>query len=242
MTNGGRLPWLRLVAEGVLIVASILSALAVDTFWSGLQDRRLESAELQGIFEQLETTKRRLEETIRADESLLGTTERLLAVLEAAGDGTAPVLDSLLRAQGGTTLFVAPLSRFDALLASGRLVLIEDPDLRAAIAEWPTLVGGITEVAVRRRDFYETEFLAHLRDRYDLTHFLGSEPPIGNLVEIPVDDAFRNLVRERRFFDRVLLIRQQALLERLEGLMDYVRQALPESALYVDDEADSGVG
>ena len=127
-------------------------------------------------------------------------------------------------------MFVAPLSRFDALLASGRLVLIEDPDLRAAIAQWPTLVGGVTEVAVRRRDFYETEFLAQLRDRYDLNHFLGAGPPIGNVTEIPVNDAFRNLVRERRFFDRVLLARERRLLEQLEGLLDRVRQALPESA------------
>lgn len=230
MTDSRRLPLLRFAAEGLLIVVSILSALAVDTFWSARQDRRLERDELQGIQEQLETTQGQLEGTIRADESLLGWTERLLAVLEASGDGTAPVLDSLLRAQGGTTMFVAPLSRFDALLASGRLVLIEDPDLRAAIAEWPTLVGAITEVAIRRRDFYETEFLAHLRDHYDLTHFLGSVPPIGNLEEIPVDDAFRNLVRERRFFDGVLLTREQRLLEQLEGLLDRVRQALPESA------------
>jgi len=230
LTDSRPLPLLRFAAEGLLIVVSILSALAVDTFWSARQDRRLEREELQGIQEQLETTKGQLEGTIRADESLLGWTERLLAVLEASGDGTAPVLDSLLRAQGNTTMFVAPLSRFDALLASGRLVLIEDADLRAAIAQWPTLVGEITEVAVRRRDFFETDFLVHVRDRYDLTRVLGLEPPIGNLEEIPVDDAFRNLVRERRFFDRVLLIREQRLLEQLEDLLDRVRQALPESA------------
>ena len=230
MANSGRLPWLRFAAEGLLIVVSILSALAVDTFWSGRQDRELEREELQGIREQLETTRRELEGTIRADERGLGYSDRLLTVLERAGDGNLPVLDSLLRAQGNTTMFVAPLSRFDALLASGRLVLIEDPDLRAAIAEWPTLVDAITEVAVRRRDFYETEFLAHLRDRYDLSDFLGTEPPTGNLEEIPVDDALRNLVRERQFFDRILLIREQRLLERLEGLLDRVRQALPESA------------
>ena len=230
MTDRRPLPLLRFAAEGLLIVVSILSALAVDTFWSVRQDRRLEREELQGIQEQLETTKGQLEGTIRADESLLGWTERLLAVLEASGDGTVPVLDSLLRAQGSTTMFVAPLSRFDALLASGRLVLIEDPDLRAALAQWPTLVGEITEVAVRRRDFYETDFLVQLRDRYDLNHFLGPELPIGNLVEIPVDDAFRNLVRERRFFDGVLLIRERRLLEQLEALLDRVGQALPESA------------
>ena len=230
MSGNGRLPWLRFAAEGLLIVASILAALAVDTYWSGRQERQLERAELLGIQEQLEATRLQLERTIAADERILETTGRLLAVLEGAGDGAVPVLDSLLRAQGSTTMFVAPMSRFDALLASGRLVLIEDPDLRAAIAEWPTLVGEVTEVAVRRRDFYETEFLTHLRDRFDLGLVLGgSEPPRGEFVEIPVDNALRNLIRVRRFFDGILVSRERQLLARLEELLERAHHGLRES-------------
>lgn len=128
MVSSGRLPWLRLTAEGILTVVSILSALAVDTFWSGRQDRALEKAELLGIQNQLLATKQQLEETIRVDETLLGYTERLLAILEGAGDG--------------------------------------------------------------------------------------------------VDNAFRNLIRQRRFFDRVLLGREQRLLARLEELLNEPQVAI----------------
>ena len=97
---------------------------------------------------------------------------------------------------------------------------------KAAIAGWSSVVLASTEVAVRRRDFYENEFLVHLRDRYDLNMFLGDGDGRGVLQEIPVDNAFRNLIRKRRFFDRVLLGRERWTLERLEDLLDQVREAL----------------
>ena len=230
MTESPRPSRLRFAAEGLVIVVSILLALAVDTYWSARQDRAVERTELLGIQQQLMETKTELERAVAKDSLLLEASDRLVGILEDAPDGTVSVVDSLLLAQGETTMFVAPLSRIESLLASGHVVLIEDPDLRAMITGWPGVAAEVTEVAVRRRDFYEAEFLTHLRDRYNLNDFVGwGSEARGSFREIPVDNAFRNLLRERRFFDRVLLAMERRTLEHLESLLEQLRQALPES-------------
>ena len=53
MAENRRPSWLRFAAEGLVIVVSILLALAVDTYWSARQDRAVERTELMGIERQL---------------------------------------------------------------------------------------------------------------------------------------------------------------------------------------------
>lgn len=44
--NVSQIPWLRIAAEGPVVVASILLALAIDTWWAERQERREEREEL----------------------------------------------------------------------------------------------------------------------------------------------------------------------------------------------------
>ena len=218
----------RIAAEGVVIVMSILLALAGDAWFEQRQDVRLETQELEGIRAQLGETRQLLLSSIADDEAGLIATTRLLQSVEEA-EGTVSVLDSLLAWQGYTTMFVAPLSRFEAIAASGRLVLIRDDDLRAAIAGWPARVSNATTLAIGRRDFWGEDFMPGLWADQDLDDWLYTATPSGAMISITVDNALKNMLRQRRFLDRSVLYRERITLDQLDELLQMVERALAES-------------
>ena len=223
-------PIARIAAEGVVIVVSIMLALAADAWLEQRGDLRLETAELTGLRQQLIETREDLATSIRRDERILESTNRFIEIVENEPSGTVLVVDSLLRLQGLTTLFEPPLSRFEAIAASGRLVLIQDDALRAAIAGWSVRAIDPTDIATRRREFFEGVFLPELWADHDLEDWFFFTPPSGELVSVSVNKTFKNLLRQRQFFDRVVLMSERTTLEDLDNLLRMIEAALPEAA------------
>lgn len=215
----------RIASEGAVIVVSILLALAADAWFEQRQEVRLETAELEGLRAQLGETRQLLLSSIAADEAGLSATTRLLQSIGDA-EGTVPVLDSLLARQGYTTMFVAPLSRFEAIAASGRLVLIRDDDLRAAISGWPMRANNATALATRRRDFWEEDFMPGLWADQDVDHWFYTATPSGAMISITVDNALKNMLRQRQFLDRVVITRGRIVMDQLDELLQMVEGAL----------------
>ena len=54
MQNVREIPWLRIGAESVAIVASILVAFGIDAWWEGRQSQRAEVRQLVRVAEELE--------------------------------------------------------------------------------------------------------------------------------------------------------------------------------------------
>lgn len=117
----------RVIAEFVVIVTSIMLALAGDSWLQARSDRRSEQAELKGLRSELAATRRGLGSVIRGDSLIFIATQRILTALDSARN-TVQVPDTLTRQQGNTAIFQPPLGRFESLLASGRLHLIQDYD------------------------------------------------------------------------------------------------------------------
>jgi len=147
--NSGRtgLPWTRILVEGVVIVGSILLALAVDQWWEGIelrQDERAILERLAGEFEanavQLETKGGQHEEVLVCGEALLevtGLSER---------DGIA--LDSLSTLYWNffkTPTYDPEDGVLNSLITSGEMGIITNDRLRTALAGWPSLVKDLKE-------------------------------------------------------------------------------------------------
>ena len=221
----------RLLAEGVLIVTSILLALTADAWLEDRQNRSVERAELEGLRQQLVESREILLATIAVDELGLAATESLISAAEAGEGGRTVVSDSIVRQLSETTLLDLPLSRVQSLLSSGRLVLIRDGDLRAAIAGWPTVAVSPREPATRRRDFWQTALIPSLRRGHDLGTWLDVfEAPTGASVTLEPDVELTNLFREKRFYDTVTLLAEREVLAQLENLLDRIDSVLAESS------------
>ena len=215
-----RIPWPRLLAESVVVVLSILLALAVDTWWSERQDRFLERAELEGIRAQLMETHELLQGVILSDEASLASTERLIEAAAAAGDGSITVTDSLLRRQGITTRFEPSLSRFESVVASGRLALVQNDELRASIAAWPRIAQTPTVHATGRRDLWADHQMPHVTvTQPDVSPWLANYTPHGTMVVVRVDPVLTNLLRRRLFFDGLILRSENNVMIQLEELV-----------------------
>jgi len=135
-----RVPWLRIFAEGVAIVVSILLALAMQAWWEARQHRSAELELLNGIRNDLVASRaeitRVLEGSERAAEALqvfLASDARELRALPS--DSAA----QLLRMPVAFTF-----QPYEGALRTGDLLLIQSPTVRQLVGQW---VGGAADIA-----------------------------------------------------------------------------------------------
>ena len=142
-----------LAAEMVVIVVGILIALAVDAWWQQHQDRRAERETLAAVYAEFQENDARYREAIRTHDEIV---QAVVAVLAASPDDCGEqVAESLGLAVYRWQTFDAASGETDLLIASGRLALIQDADLRRRLASWNSLVSDLVEDEVRavaRRD------------------------------------------------------------------------------------------
>ena len=144
MTKKPDIPWTRIFAEGIAVVASILLAFAIDAWWDERQIRVEEQQILQGLEEEFisirEVLTRHLDfhlQDIQSLKKVLMTFEDNLSddagssVEAALLEMTAPITTDL----GNGTL--------DALLNSGRIDILTNRALRVRLAGWERVIGEV---------------------------------------------------------------------------------------------------
>jgi len=132
----GKIPWLRILLEGVVIVGSILLAFAIDTAWEGRQERRSEQAYLERIIADLQETRDQILENAEHYELLLEHGAAILPILTgvtAVPADTLGFLASVLQASRITDPVVAR-SAYDDLISTGNLRVVQSESLRAALS------------------------------------------------------------------------------------------------------------
>ncbi len=139
--KGEGIRWVRLTAEGGAIVVSILLAFVIDAGW----DRRGEIVEegeiLTGLRAHFEDVQARLDlwvgiYRVQEDLTARGLTESGMGMSAAAAD-------SMLSSVWVVNVIDRGGGPLDALLASGRLELIRDRQLRERLASWPDRMEDI---------------------------------------------------------------------------------------------------
>ena len=171
MTDGqGR----RLAAEGVVIVASILAAFALDTWWDNRKDAEEEQQVLTALASEFRSARDDLRLQLESHERILNSIQQVaesVAGALQAGDRTVVLPDTAL-----ALIYIPPttqlvLGTLDGLVASARLGIIRDPDLGSALAAWGNNLAELTEEEWSARELVLNDLDRVFRERMDVSPF-----------------------------------------------------------------------
>jgi hypothetical protein len=136
----------RLVMEGLVIVASILLAFAIDAAWDERQERAQERRLLEALEDEFAAHPPVLLDAQVVHQRFANATFALFDTLDAAPEGEVVVVsDSLLYPimRGRTTQLAQ--GELEAALSSGAIELIQNRELRRRLAAWPGVWEDATE-------------------------------------------------------------------------------------------------
>lgn len=140
--NGMRIDPMKLVVEGLVIVASILLAFALDAWWQDRGEARIEQDMLAALQSELDGALYLLDKQLEAHAAHAQATLALADKLFAEGDGsTVPVDDQVFVHLLNNPTFDPPSGIAGALLASGQTSVLTNAELRAALGRWPAAVA-----------------------------------------------------------------------------------------------------
>ncbi len=95
-----RTAWMRIAAEGIVIVGSILLALWVDALWQNRGDRIEEAAYLEALLDDLDETRRGVRQATDIYRLAVASADEILRVVGGEGtefpDSTAAKIGSVL--------------------------------------------------------------------------------------------------------------------------------------------------
>ena len=132
------IPWTRLLAEAVAIVASILMAFSVDAAWSRHQEAGQEARLRERLAEELQANLAFVEGSVRAYASLYAHAAELTELLGSSNESELVSIPNHLIA----SLFFNPewsgleTATADGLQSSGRLGLFSDLTVSESVALW----------------------------------------------------------------------------------------------------------
>ena len=137
-----------LLVEAVVIIASILLAFAIDAQWELAQARRDVAALVESLEEDFRATVTEAQRVVGNHGGGADAAERLIVLAESrplvASD--AVVVDSLLsiiRVSGAS--FDPPQGAMEALIESGSLRSLDEPELAGRLTGWPAEVADLRD-------------------------------------------------------------------------------------------------
>jgi hypothetical protein len=144
-----QIPWLRIFAEGVAIVVSILLAFGIQAWWEERQEREEERRILQALSEDFsETREDLLSNTAGTVESSEQAKELLRIMSEGSANEQAEEVIALLANSFTTWTYEPRLSTYEEIIGSGDLGLVRSDTLRVQMA----LAVAFVETLLRHRE------------------------------------------------------------------------------------------
>lgn len=170
-----QIPWARVSAEGIVIIASILLAFGIDAWWarsSAQAEARVELVRVQG---ELTADRERIARSVQGRADIAAAAFEITTLIEADGQTPVSVPDALLVRVISVGTFETRTPALDGLLRAGRISLIEDVGVRGAIANWERAVRNASELDLRARRLTDDQLVPALWNRGDVGHILRSE-------------------------------------------------------------------
>ena len=156
----------RLVAEGLVIVVSILLAFAIDAWWDSSQERSKEIAYLEQLEDDLENT---LENNARFGSAAEATDRAVASLVQAYYQAEPAPVDSVSAWWGrmGWAVVQPTLGTVEALVSTGDLTVIRDDELRAYLPNYLKSMMAFEDFEADGAQRYQEAFRG-LRRRVDL--------------------------------------------------------------------------
>jgi len=152
--SGGRRSLGSFLLELVAVVGGILIAFSLDAWWDDRAEARWEVTQLHALHDEFSRNLGEFEAIQLSHERQARHVLRMLAEVAGAEPGTPmPFRDSVLADLVGWRTTDVSSGTLDALLASGRLTAMRNPDLRRMLAEWPAELHDGLEDEELARDF-----------------------------------------------------------------------------------------
>ncbi len=214
--------------EGIVIVASILVAFALDASWANYQESKVERRVLGELQEEFKSAKSRIEFSIAELTAVIDASVELASFLgkDALAQSPEDALELINRVLLLNTLEV-PTSVVDSIVASGQVRLISNSELRKTLAEWPAFIADVRE----NHDWHRVEtdeFLIPYLSNYfsirDAMNLDGSQKLAPGSFDYDLVPMQSDPVFEGRLIWRIS--RQQATLMESEILLDQTDKLL----------------
>jgi len=235
MREAQKIPWLRIGAESVAIVGSILLAFAIDAGWEYRGDLAEEREILLGLEAEFIDLMSRLDRWGRFNREGAQLAERFLS--DSVKEMDLPsVTQTLIHAtlvnvldQGG---------ELDSLLASGRLERIRDRDIRVRLAKWPDWLEDIHTNDLSIREFAMREVAPFLAEygfprsvcpEEDLLFCSDPGPTPDSYLRLSADPEFRALLIFRHRMMLISAIDHENAFAEAGELLAMIRARLSES-------------
>ena len=207
MTKNQSIPWLRIGAESIAIVGSILLAFTIDAWWDQRVERRLEAQQLERLQVELATNIDRMDEFL-IGARIVSTGLEIISQIE--GELSRDAQTTVVPAPAFRLLTIAPtfeadFSVFNGLVQSGRLDVIRDRGVVAALTAWEREYIDYRELGELARETTESRLLPALHRRADTADVVtrsGSNVADGELAALPdvsitIDTEIKGLIGQK---------------------------------------------
>lgn len=189
MNDERRQRLLRIFAEGIAIVASILLAFAIDAWWERRSEREqaLElAASLHGDFA---ASQAHVEQWLAGNRRILEALEALLAAVESRpiGEEVTVPMSAIVGSIGAPT-YSPTDTTLSAAISSGQIELIVDHELRNALALWLQQVDDTREDELLIREIAVHHLVPELASQVRLGRAFDFETLTSLFLERPAGD------------------------------------------------------
>ena len=230
-----QIPWARIVAEGSVIVVSILLALGADAAWEARKELAQERNLLTGLLEEFRETRAIVADAADRHERVFRQTALQMAAYDERTSLDPTATWRTLRLVYFEYLTTHPKSGvLDGMLSTGELDKLSDPALRTALAGWPrrfrefreqeavierwVLVAGpelyrAAPFSRQALEYFDGDFQVTTPFAEDLHLFLGTE------------DA-KNLAAARALYEWHAVRDAGRLLDAVDGILELLESEL----------------
>jgi len=227
-----------LLVEGVVIVVSIVLAFGLDAWWDALAEGRQLREQLGSVEAEVGGNRDLVLFQIDYMERMIGAGAALVAAIDSAASvgGVVTVPDTLAWIPLANPTLDASLGAIDALVASGQLALVRDPEIRTLLAGLRDRIEDAVEEQEQALTVYYDHFFPRLVEAgyrtpavvdeslfdYWAERTAGRPTRSFGMVEFPADPSLAETMGERLRLYAISVDEMRELLAVLDDLEEAV--------------------